>query len=815
MTQTAEIQRTRLPVAVVAHTHWDREWYAPFQTFRLALVDLLDGLLDLLEAEPPFRCFLLDGQMAMVDDYLEVRPENEARLRRLVTSGRLTVGPFYVLADEFLVSGETLIRNLELGLERAATLGGAMPVGYLPDMFGHAAQMPQLLRLFGFEHAVVWRGVPFAVDRTAFWWSAPDGSTVRAEYLISSYSNGARIGPDERDLLGRLEAEEAKLGPALAGRRLVMAGHDHQAPKPFLPAVIERANERQDRYELRMTTLVEALAAGATESLPSWQGELRSSARANLLMGVTSNRLDVRRAAASAERALERRAEPLSALFLPPERWPKALLDVAWREVVRNAAHDSVCACSADETVAAVLERYREGRQLADGLSKRALSALARSLSHSGQVVVNPTARARGGMVEVNPDGPAPPGGTQEAGEGRVLARLEGVPGFGWAAWRPSLPERPVRVEGRGMANGLCTVEVDPADGTFSIDGHCGLGRLVDGGDAGDTYNWSPPDVDELVERPERTEVEVAEEGPVRARIEVRRQYLWPERVEETTGSGPAGAKDRGRHTYRAGGRPVEVTTSLELRAGERFVRLTFAWDNAHRDHRLRALFALPTPATSSEAECAFAVVERGLEAQGGEGEVGVPTFPARRFVRAGRLTIVHDGVLEYELVDIDRALGRPEARSLAITLLRATGMLSRGPMTTRSSSAGPELPLEGPQLQGRVVSRLAVGLDVEDPYAFSDEVLCPLEVVRATGAGTRSEVGSALTVEGAEVAAVRRRPGGLEVRVFNPTPARTTVGFGGRTGSVVDLRGTLRSTFVDRLELGPWTIATVLLPDR
>jgi hypothetical protein len=815
MTQTAEIQRTRLPVAVVAHTHWDREWYAPFQTFRLALVDLLDELLDLLEAEPPFRCFLLDGQMAMVDDYLEVRPENEARLRRLVTSERLVVGPFYVLADEFLVSGETLVRNLELGLERAATLGGAMPVGYLPDMFGHAAQMPQLLRLFGFEHAVVWRGVPFAVNRTAFWWSAPDGSTVRAEYLISSYSNGARIGPDERDLLGRLEADEAKLGPALAGRRLVMAGHDHQPPKPFLPAVIERANESQDRYELRMTTLVEALAAGATEGLPSWQGELRSSARANLLMGVTSNRLDVRRAAASAERALERRAEPLSALFLPPERWPKALLDVAWREVVRNAAHDSVCACSADETVAAVLERYREGRQLADGLSKRALSALARSLSHSGQVVVNPTARARGGMVEVSPDGAAPPGGTQEAGEGRVLARVEGVPGFGWAAWRPSPPQRPVRAERRGMANGLCTVEVDPADGTFSIDGHGGLGRLVDGGDAGDTYNWSPPDVDELVDRPERIGIEVAEEGPVRARIELHRRYLWPERVEETSGSHPAGGDGGRRNTCRAGIRPVEVTTSLELRAGERFVRLTVAFDNAHRDHRLRALFPLPAPATSSEAECAFAVVERGLEAEGGEGEVGVPTFPARRFVRAGRITIVHDGVLEYELVDVNRASGRPEAHAVAITLLRATGMLSRGPMTTRSSPAGPELPLEGPQLQGRMTSRLAVGLDVEDPYAFSDEVLCPLEVVRATGAGSRSEVGSALTVEGAEVAAVRRRPGGLEVRVFNPTPTRTTVGFGGRSGSVLDLRGTLCRTFVDLVELGPWAIATVLLPDR
>jgi hypothetical protein len=612
-----------------------------------------------------------------------------------------------------------------------------------------------------------------------------------------SYSNGARISPDERELLARLERDDARLGPALAGRRLVMAGHDHQAPKPFLPEVIERANASQDRYQLEMSTLVEALAAGPTDGLPSWQGELRSSARANLLMGVTSNRIDVRQAAALAERALERRAEPLSALFLPPAHWPKTLLDLAWRELIRNAAHDSVCACSADETVTAVLERYREARQIADGLSRRALSFLATSLSHAGPVVVNPTARARGGMVEVDlGDGASPPG-TQQTAAGPVLARVEGVPGFGWAALRPSAMKHPVRAVRGQMTNGLCTVEVDSGDGTFSVDGHGGLGRLVDGGDAGDTYNWSPPDDDELVEKPERIEVEVTEEGPVRARIDVRRHYHWPERVE---------------HTRRAGRRAVEVITSLELRAGEPFVRLTVAFDNAHRDHRLRALFPLPEPATGSEAECAFATVKRGLEAEGGQGEEGVPTFPARRFVRAGGLTIVHDGVLEYELVDVDRSSGEPVARVLAITLLRATGMLSQEPMTTRQSSAGPQIPLEGPQLQGLRISRLAVGLGIDDPYGFADEVLCPLEVVRATGHGARPEVGSALTVTGAEVAAVRRRPGALEVRVFNSRPTEATVGFGGRSGSVVDLRGRLQRSFDDHVELGPWAIATVLL---
>ncbi len=167
----------RRRVGVVPHVHWDREWYQSFQAFRLRLVELLDEFLPRFDADPSYTHFLLDGQMAVVDDYLAVRPEAEATLVRLAASGRLAVGPWYILMDEFLVSGETIIRNLQLGLERAAAFGGAMEVGYLPDMFGHIAQMPQILRQAGFAHTVVWRGVPAAVDRTAFWWEAPDGST--------------------------------------------------------------------------------------------------------------------------------------------------------------------------------------------------------------------------------------------------------------------------------------------------------------------------------------------------------------------------------------------------------------------------------------------------------------------------------------------------------------------------------------------------------------------------------------------------------------------------------------------------------------
>ncbi len=136
-------------VAIVPHTHWDREWYEPFQTFRMRLVQLLDDLLPMLDADPSYAHFLLDGQTVVIDDYLEIRPHAREVLARLAAAGRISVGPWMVLMDEFMVSGETMVRDLQYGLRRATELGGAMDIGYLPDMFGHVAQMPQLLRRAG------------------------------------------------------------------------------------------------------------------------------------------------------------------------------------------------------------------------------------------------------------------------------------------------------------------------------------------------------------------------------------------------------------------------------------------------------------------------------------------------------------------------------------------------------------------------------------------------------------------------------------------------------------------------------------------
>jgi alpha-mannosidase len=339
------------------------------------------------------------------------------------------------------------------------------------------------------------------------------------------------------------------------------------------------------------------------------------------------------------------------------------------------------------------------------------------------------------------------------------------------------------------LDNGLISLTVDQADGTFSINDLQGLDRLVDDGDEGDTYNYSPPAGDAVVDRPAAVAVEVLERGPVRGRVRVTRTFVWPHRIEDGK---------------RVGSRTVDVATELELRAGEEMVRVTTTLENQCRDHRLRAWFPLPRLASESRAECAFGTVTRGLVAEGGEQEYGLPTFPSRRFVSAGGLTVLHDGLLEYEVVDSGRAL--------ALTLLRATGMLSRDHAAYRPNPAGPALPVEGPQMQGRLTVRYALCVGREqDAYALADQAWLPFEVTAGAGIGNRPDRGSVLSVTGAEVSAVQRVGGVLEVRVFNPSDGDTTVTVDG-SGWLVDLRGRPLEPFDGSFELRPWGIATARL---
>jgi alpha-mannosidase len=402
-------------LVIVPHTHWDREWYMPFERFRKRLVQMVDHLLEVLENDRKFTCFELDGQTIVLDDYLAIRPENRRRLEKLIRQERILVGPWYVQPDEFLVSGESLIRNLRLGIQSAKEFGKVSLVGYMPDQFGHISQMPQILSGFGIRSAIIWRGVGRTVNETQFLWEAPDGTQLFTIYLADSYGNGALLPLKPKELRERLERLIKRLEPYSAIKSLLlMNGLDHLEPQDGLPTQLERAVSKLKNVTFEIGSFAGFIAQAhkQSNSLTVHHGEFRSPERAPLLPGVTSSRVRQKQRAFFCSRLLEKYVEPLSAwaALCGDNRPYMNFIEHAWRLNLQNQPHDSICGCSVDNVHQEMESRFDRAEQVGKTLQKDALSFLANSIDSRWAdpenpvlCVYNPTS-ARSQLVEVEVD---------------------------------------------------------------------------------------------------------------------------------------------------------------------------------------------------------------------------------------------------------------------------------------------------------------------------------------------------------------------------------------------------------------------------
>jgi mannosylglycerate hydrolase len=373
-----------LDIHVVSHTHWDREWYLTHEQFRFRLVALVDRLLDLLDADPSYKHFHLDGQTIVLEDYLEIRPEQEPRLRRAIEEGRILIGPWYVMPDEFLVSGESLVRNLVRGHAVSREFGTPMPVGYLPDLFGHVGQMPQIWRQFGLDNTILWRG--FGGPNAEYWWDAPDGSRVLMMHLPpEGYCNATRIVFDPDAAMARAEEKvDYERRRTRTGQALLMNGVDHVEPHTAVPALVEKLSAIDGQIALHSTlpAYVAAVRNVVDRDQPVLdvvRGELRTGTDyANLLPGVLSARVYLKQQNARVQTLLESYAEPLSvfASFVGA-RYPAGELRHAWKTLLQNHPHDSICGCSIDAVHEENMTRFARAQQVGDAVVDRALDALA------------------------------------------------------------------------------------------------------------------------------------------------------------------------------------------------------------------------------------------------------------------------------------------------------------------------------------------------------------------------------------------------------------------------------------------------------
>jgi alpha-mannosidase len=276
---------------VISHSHWDREWYLPYEKHHVRLIKLMDTLIELLDRDHQFHSFHLDGQTIVLEDYLQVRPEKKEELKRLVQEGRLVIGPWYILQDEFLTSGEANIRNLQIGHRDAAEYGAVSKIGYFPDSFGNMGQAPQLLRQAGIDVAVFGRGVkPVGFNNelkgdyesaySELNWESPDGSQVLGILFANWYNNGMEIPVDEEEAQPywnkRLRDTEAY---ASTPHLLFMNGCDHQPVQTDLSAALDTARRLFPDTKFVHSDFgqyVRQVQASLPEQLSTVRGELRS-----------------------------------------------------------------------------------------------------------------------------------------------------------------------------------------------------------------------------------------------------------------------------------------------------------------------------------------------------------------------------------------------------------------------------------------------------------------------------------------------------------------------------------------------------------
>lgn len=730
----------------VASTHWDREWYESFQDYRFRLVNLLDELLDMMKTNPAFKYYQMDGQTITIEDYLEIRPEREADIREMTRSGRLKLGPWYVLPDEFLVSGESIIRNIALGLQVAGRFGEPSKAGFMCDMFGHISQMPQIFQGFGIDNALLWRGVNETTHGGMFRWQSPDGTEVivyrfspRSGYCSYDFKVRKCHEPGvafefEQAIKDFREYLDFETGRCPTDAFLVFDGGDHMEIEPRTTDLLAEANRRFNDVEIIGSTLdafIEAVRKQRDRITRVFIGELRDPAVVGdeqwLIPGVLSSRIHLKQANARCENELCLWAEPFSVFAARSGKaYPAGYLQVAWRHLLQNHPHDSMCGCSIDQVHKDMLYRFDQSQLIASHVTRDALRHIAERvrLPEMGEkdmavVVFNPGSEAVDGPVDLtlrfphgidavyqewfafeekigfrlyDSDGQElpyqyvnqrrerhgfrrlmrrfPTGDTRHEVDVTVPLR---VPAYGYTTVICRPVKEPTRYLGT-MASDNCTIENDHlrirvnSNGTLTLtDKRTGqiyeqLLTMEDCADIGDGW-YHGTAVNEQVYTSVSSSADVALTADGLHKATLAVRVTMNLPERFEFGSKMARSESL---------KPLTVTHHVTLRKGSDTVEVRTVVDNVVRDHRLRVLFPSGAKAATYLADQAFDVVERPIALRADNAamkEMEVETKPQQTW------TAVYDDRRGLAVV----ASGLPESavrdqaeRPIALTLLRS-----------------------------------------------------------------------------------------------------------------------------------------------
>ncbi len=417
----------------VLSTHWDREWYRTYQGFRMRLVALMDKVTDGLETGAMLGPYQTDGQAIILDDYLEIRPERRELVEKLLRQGKLIAGPWYVLPDEFTVSGESLIRNLRFGRDYVRSLGG-MPsnAGFMCDMFGHTSQMPQILAGFGILGAFIWRGTNLTGRRQVLW-RGSDGTEMPSirfgKVGYCDYAFRIRRAHDPKwtltdpetlaEELDRYVEEEAQESDT--DSLLIFDGGDHQEWDLNIYEVFSKwMNWEGQKHNVRHSSLdafLQDMLQQKERITSVLEGELREPGLYPLdtdqqwvIPGVLSSRVPLKQANQRCQTLLTQWAEPFDAFSccLTGQKTPPGFFHTAWKWLLQNHPHDSIDGCSIDQVHQDMVYRFDQCLQIAEQLTADSTHHISASINSEiakdelRVTVFNPLPRPSHGITELD-----------------------------------------------------------------------------------------------------------------------------------------------------------------------------------------------------------------------------------------------------------------------------------------------------------------------------------------------------------------------------------------------------------------------------
>lgn len=638
-------------IHVVPHSHWDREWYFTTSRSKIYLMKDLKDVLDTLENDDDFKYFMVDAQGSLLDDYVQWMPQDKERIAKLVKAGKLVIGPWYTQSDQMVISGESIVRNLYYGMKRCEEFGGYMNVGYVPDSFGQAGNTPQIYREFGIEDSLFWRGVSDdMVSHTDFNWKGDDGSVVFATQIPFGYYIGGMIPEDEAEseTFWQKECLE-KAGKGSATKNIYFPNGFDQAPiRTNLPQIIKERNEKDPENEYVISCIEDYIKDVKSENpvLEEVSGELLIAKHMRIHKSIFSSRSDLKVLNTQVQNYVTNVLEPLLTLsYQLGNDYPHKVVEEIWKLLFENSAHDSIGSCISDTANEDVYMRYKQARDIAVNLVELHSRLIATSIETNADmtftlmntlpqkredVVLTKTYIPGGKFAILNENGEKVPYTIIQARdltdyvksqtikldpsrkfyipdqilEAVIAIDAKDIPALGYVQYRLSDKEDSAicMQEINCLENEYYTITIADNGSLTIVDKESGIeyknqAVLVENGDDGDSFNYSPPRKDmEVFSTDSKFDCHM-EGSNLYQKAVIHYEMNIPKDLEE---------RSEGKTSV-----ILPVTLEVSLKSGSKVIDFNVHVKNQGLSHRLCVLFDSRITSKFNYADQQFGLIRR------------------------------------------------------------------------------------------------------------------------------------------------------------------------------------------------------------